>query len=316
MNRNGRRSCGSGSCASQPAHLLGLQRRPVEAEAAAAAASAAASPGRRATSAVVGRGRDRGLVGDQPVDRRVDAVDDDRAEADADPVLERERGLDRLVHRRLLGDRDEHDLAAAGGPRAARSTSRAWALIGPTLTVSSRLRADCRKVMAWPAAGASSTMRSATPLALELLDLAEHQDVLDAGRGGGHHVERPGRHQPARDARQPVVVEVLEQRGVGGERAGPHVGRAVGPAARREHHLVVAELALAEHRGQARLALDLDDQGRQTGEGGGPGQRGADRRLADPALPGHDDQPRCSEELFRIHSARRPPPRTGRSAGL
>ena len=119
-----------------------------------------------------------------------------------------------------------------------------------------------------------------------------------------------------RDARQPVVAQVLEQRGVGGERAGPHVGRAVGPAARRQHHLVVAELALAEHRGQPGLALDLDDQGRQTGEGGGSGQRGADRRLADPALPGHDDQPRCSEELFRIHSARRPPPRTGRSAGL
>ena len=80
-----------------------------------------------------------------------------------------------------------------------------------------------------------------------------------------------------------------------------------GPPPARQHDLVVAELALAEHRGQPGLALDLDDQGRQTGEGGGASQRGADRRLADPALPGHDDQPRCSEELFRIHSARRPP---------
>ena len=83
---------------------------------------------------VGGRGRDRGRVGVEPEHLGVDAVDDDRAEADADLVLQRERGLDRLVHRRLLGDRDQHHLAALGGPRAASSTSRAWALIGPTLT--------------------------------------------------------------------------------------------------------------------------------------------------------------------------------------
>ena len=43
-----------------------------------------------------------------------------------------------------------------------------------------------------------------------------------------------------------------------------------------------------------------------------PGQRRADRRLADAALPGHDDDPRCCEELRRIQavSLRRPVGRT------
>ncbi len=45
-------------------------------------------------------------------DAEVDAVDDDRAEPHPDPVLERERRLDHLVHRRRLGQGDQHDLAA------------------------------------------------------------------------------------------------------------------------------------------------------------------------------------------------------------
>ena len=65
-------------------------------------------------------------------------VDDDRAELHADLVLERERGLDDLVDRRRLGQRDQHDLATLGscsssstssacdrtGPRAPRRTGR------------------------------------------------------------------------------------------------------------------------------------------------------------------------------------------------
>ena len=142
---------------------------------------------------------------------------------------------------------------------------------------------------------------------LELLDLAQQQDVLDARGGGRHHVERTGGHQPLGQARQAMVPQVLQEGGVGRQRAGPHVGGTVRSTTRRQHHLVVAQLALAEHGRQPGSALDLDDQGRQAGQGGGVSQRGADRRFADPALPGHDDQPRCTEELFRIHCARRPP---------
>ena len=126
------------------------------------------------------------------------------------------------------------------------------------------------------------------------------------GRGGGHHVERAGGHQPLRDAAQAVVVEVLEQGLVGRERAGPHLARA--RRARRRAtstDLVVVERPLAEHRGQPGLALDLDDQGRQPDAGGGAGQRGAHHRFADAALPGHDEQPRCCEEAGRVHDRRR-----------
>ncbi len=54
----------------------------------------------------------------------------------------------------------------------------------------------------------------------ELLDLAEHEDVLDAGRRGGDHVERTASHEPVREPAHAVVDEVLEQ-GVGrGDRPG------------------------------------------------------------------------------------------------
>ena len=136
---------------------------------------------------------------------------------------------------------------------------------------------------------------------LELLHLAEDEDVLDAGGGGGHDVEGAGGHEPLRDPRQPVVAEVVEQGLVGGQRAGPHLALAGRSPARRQHGLVVVERLLAEHRGQARLALHLDDEGGQPDPSGGPGDRGGDHRFADAALPGHDEQPRCSEEATRIH---------------
>ena len=81
--------------------------------------------------------------------------------------------------------------------------------------------------MACPAAGASSTMRSAPLPLLELLDLAQDEDVLDARGSGGHHVDRPRAGQALGDPAHAVVLEVLEQGVVGGERAGRHVRRPV-----------------------------------------------------------------------------------------
>ena len=59
---------------------------------------------------------------------------------------------------------------------------------------------------------------------LQLLDLAQHEDVADAGSRRRHHVEGTGGDQPLGDALEAVVGEVLEQGVVGRERAGPHVG--------------------------------------------------------------------------------------------
>ena len=49
---------------------------------------------------------------------------------------------------------------------------------------------------------------------------------LMPGRGGGHHVEGAGGHEALGDPRQAVVAEVVEQRLVGGQRAGPHLALA------------------------------------------------------------------------------------------
>ena len=49
------------------------------------------------------------------------------------------------------------------GSVSSSSTSSAWVRTGPTRTASSRPRALVRNVTAWPAAGASSTMKSASP---------------------------------------------------------------------------------------------------------------------------------------------------------
>ena len=126
---------------------------------------------------------------------------------------------------------------------------------------------------------------------LELLHLAEHEDVLDARGGGGHHVEGAAREQAAGDPVQAVVLEVLEEGVVGGEQAGPDVGRALGATAGMEHDLVVAEGRSAVEAADAALALDLHDEGRQPGARRGPGQGGAHGAFADAPLPGHDEHP-------------------------
>ena len=64
-------------------------------------------------------------------------------------------------------------------------------------------------MIAWPAAGPSTTIRSHCARPLELLDLAEHDEVVDAGRGGADDVDHPTRRQPLGDPREAVVVEVL-----------------------------------------------------------------------------------------------------------
>ena len=64
-----------------------------------------------------------------------------------------------------------------------------------------------------------------SPTALELLHLAEDEDVADARCGGGHHVEGAPGHEASGDPAQTVVLQVLQQGVVGGEHPGAYVGR-------------------------------------------------------------------------------------------
>ncbi len=142
---------------------------------------------------------------------------------------------------------------------------------------------------------------------LQLLHLPQHEDVLDARRRRGHHIQGAGGHQSLGDPGQPVVAQVVEQSLIGGEGPGPHLAVTLPTTASGQHRLVVGEGELPEHGGQAGLALHLDDQGGQPGLGRGPGEGGAHDRFAHAALPGHDEQPRCCEEAGRVHGRRRYP---------
>ena len=116
------------------------------------------------------------------------------------------------------------------GSVSSSSTSRAWVLIGPTRDRVEQARGRLQERDGVAGGGRVEHDQVGRAGPLELLDLAEHEDVLDAGRGGGDDVERAARcTSRLRDPAHAVVLEVLEQRVVGRERPGPHVGRAAGP---------------------------------------------------------------------------------------
>ena len=168
-------------------------------------------------------------------------VHDHRAQRDARAVFDRERGLHQLGDRCLLGHGDEHHLA----------TLR----VGEELDDVGRLLADGPDPdrVEEPAGRHEEADRVARSGgvehdevggvgALECLDLPQHEDVLHARHRGGDHVEGAARGEPARDPPHPVVLEVLEQRLVGGE--GPR------PEAGAQLLLLVGERRTIEARGE------------------------------------------------------------------
>ena len=107
-NRNGQAELGQRQLLGQPADLLGLQRRPVAAERGRRRAGRrprrAQGRARRPRRPPAGSASSPASVGYRPLTTT-------GPEADADPVLEAEGGVDQLVDRRLLGQRDQHHLA-------------------------------------------------------------------------------------------------------------------------------------------------------------------------------------------------------------
>ena len=119
---------------------------------------------------------------------------------------------------------------------------------------------------------------------LELLDLAEHHDVVDPGRGRADHVDHAGSIQSFGDPGEPVVAEVLVE-GVGcGNR----------------HHLEVGD----QFR-QGRLAVEFDDQHTQTLPRCGAGDDSRYRGLPHTPLARHHDDSSGGQRLQRIFALRR-----------
>ena len=216
-------------------------------------------------------------------------------ERHAGPVLDRVGGLDQLVHRGLLGQGHEHHPAPLG---IGEELHHVGGLAVDRPDLHRVEQAAGREQEAHRVAGGGRVehdqVGDARPF--ELLDLAQHQDVAHAGHRGGDHVEGPRSTETARDPSHTVVVEVLQQCVVGGERPGPEPGPELG--------LLVGQGRLAEARREPRFALDLHDQHAHARRGGRRRQRRGDRRLADPTLARHDHDPGGCAEALEVHGHR------------
>ena len=95
------------------------------------------------------------------------------------------------------------------------------------------------------------------PIALELLDLAEHEEMLEPGCRGGDHRERRRRggapQQPADAAQIEVVAEGL----IGRDRPTTHLAAAVDAL---QDAVGVIERATAEQRPHPGSSVDGDEQ--------------------------------------------------------
>ena len=183
-------------------------------------------------------------------------VDDDRAERDTGAVLDRERGVDHLAHRRLLGQGDEHHLTSRGIRDQADDVLR---LLAHRADLHGIDQAPRREQERDRVAGGRRVDDHEIGRArlLDRLDLAENEDLLHTGNRGRDDLERARVDEPLRDALHPVRDEVVDEGRVG--RQEPRPRRVV------ELDLLVAERRRAEHRRQSRLPLDLDDEHRTPG---------------------------------------------------
>ena len=239
-------------------------------------------------------------IGENVVDRGGDArrerlealVDDHRSERDAGAVLDRERGLDDLAHRRLLRERHQHHLAAFGIGEQRHHVGRLLVDRPHPYRVEQPARREQERDCV-PRRGRVDDDQVGGARLVERLDLAEHQDVLHAGYGGRHDLERAGRDQAFRDAAHPVRLQILDERGVGREEAGPDAGIEV--------ELVVGEGRHAEHGRQPRFALDLHDEHARAGACGRRRQRSRYRRLPYAALACDDHDVGGGAKLRNLH---------------
>ena len=132
-----------------------------------------------------------------------------------------ERGVGRLVDRRLFGHRHEHHLTAL---RIAQHAHDVGGLLADGAGCRGVEQSVCageecdrvpgRRSVDDDEVGTAREARADEPF--DLLDLAEHEQVLQAWHGSGDNVERARVRQPAGDPAQTVAIEVLDQGVVGG----------------------------------------------------------------------------------------------------
>jgi hypothetical protein len=114
-------------------------------------------------------------------------------------------------------------------------------------------------------------------------DLADGEDLLHPGGGGGHEVEGLGhRPDPAGDGHLQVEADVLAERRLGVHGHGPHAGvDPVGPEPHRRAFEVAGDVAPAVGGYEEDLLALFGGQQRH---------RGRDGALAHTALPGEEQE--------------------------
>ncbi len=211
----------------------------------------------------------------------------------------------RLVDRHLLGDADGDDRGEAGrrpwrrsaapGRRSARRarSRRTCAACAGSRPVPGRGRVDDHQVVRVRAAGVPRELG-------ELVDLADAEQLPHPGRRHRERLEQPAGAERLAE-RAGLDPQVLLHRGLGVDRDRVE---ALG-----ELHLLEALAGLGERPPHPVLAGELGDDRAPSLPGRAQSERGGDRRLADAALPGDEDQAAVEQSGHGAGNLRAPDPR-------
>jgi hypothetical protein len=178
-------------------------------------------------------------------------------------------------------------MPVCAGSRSVASIARPCDAIGPTRAISANVRVGL------PAGRAAAVLR-------QLPRLADAQQLAHPRRRGGERVERARGGEQVAEA-PGALVQVLLQRVRRVDRDGEQ--------SVAEQHLALPRATPPERRRGAVLPAQLRDDRAQPAARGGDPERDRDRRLADAALPGHEQQPLVGQARHRreaIHRRRNP----------
>ena len=135
----------------------------------------------------------------------------------------------------------------------------------------------------------------------ELLHLAEHEQMLEAGCRRSDHRQRGRGRRSAQHAADPLEFEVVAERLVGGNRAAPDLAGALDPP---QDPVGVVEFTSPEQRTHPGSAVDGDEQHVGALAGGSECVCRRDRRRSDAALARHDSDPSAREPVVNHHPSR------------